>query len=66
MKPIYRVRLLSQYFNFELASSATEFLKLAVIHSEDKELAEYYRIEVCMKDGEEDEVCMKDGEEDEQ
>lgn len=54
MKAIYRVRLLSEYFDFDFASEAIEFLKLAVSHSEDKELAECYRIEVCMKDGEED------------
>ena len=54
MKAIYRVRLLSEYFDFDFASGAAEFLKLAVSHSEDKELAECYRIEVCMKDGEED------------
>ena len=55
MKAIYRVRLLSEYFDFDFASGAAEFLKLAVSHSEDKELAECYRIEVCMKDGEDDE-----------
>ena len=55
MKAIYRVRLLSEYFDFDFASGAAEFLKLAVSHSVDKELAECYRIEVCMKDGEDDE-----------
>lgn len=55
MKAIYRVRLLSEYFDFDFASGAAEFLKLAVSHAEDKELAECYRIEVCMKDGEDDE-----------
>lgn len=55
MKVIYRVRLLSEYFDFEFASHAAEFLALAVSHAEDKELAECYRIEVMIKDGEEDE-----------
>lgn len=57
MKVTYRVRLLSEYFDFDFASGAAEFLKLAVSHSEDKELAECYRIEVYMieKDGEDDE-----------
>lgn len=55
MKAIYRVRLLSEYFDFDFASGAAEFLKLAVSHSEDKELAECYRIEVSIMEGEEDE-----------
>lgn len=54
MKAIYRVRLLSEYFDFDFVSGAAEFLKTAVCHAENKELAECYRIEVCMKDGEED------------
>lgn len=57
MKAIYRVRLLSEYFDFDFASGAAEFLKTAVCHAENKELAECYRIEVYMieKDGEDDE-----------
>lgn len=57
MKAIYRVKLLLEYYDFDFASGAAEFLKLAVSHSEDKELAECYRIEVYMieKDGEPDE-----------
>lgn len=54
MKAVYRVRLLSEYFDFEFAGHAADFLAMAVHHAEDKELAECYRIEVCMKDGEAD------------
>lgn len=56
MKVTYRVRLLSEYFDFDFASGAAEFLKTAVHHAENKELAECYRIEVYLveKDGEED------------
>lgn len=56
MKAIYRVKLLSEYFDFDFASGAAEFLKTAVTHTEDKRLTEFYRIEVYLveKDGEED------------
>lgn len=54
MKVVYRVRLLSEYFDFDFASHAADFLCTAVMHAEDKDLAECYRIEVFVKDGDED------------
>lgn len=54
MRMVYRVRLLSEYFEFDFASHAAEFLAMAVSHAEDKELAECYRIEVYVRDGDSD------------
>lgn len=56
MKAIYRVRLLSEYFDFDSSIGAAEFLKTAVHHAENKDLAECYRIEVYLveKDGDSD------------
>lgn len=54
MKVTYRVRLLSEYFDFDFASNAADFLCTAVMHADDHELAECYRIEVMVKDGESD------------
>lgn len=56
MKPkvIYRVRLLSEYFEFPSMLQASQFLKSAVESAVDTEVVELYRIEIVLrKEGDE-------------
>lgn len=52
MKPrvIYRVRLLSEYFEFPSMLQASQFLKSAVESAVDTEVVELYRIEIVLKE----------------